>query len=326
MFNHAHYKRLIMSRQITSSILMIRPVGFSMNTETAVNNYYQQVIDGLSEDEAQARALAEFDRFVEVIREHEIEVIVVNDTYDPETPDSIFPNNWISFHHDGTIALYPMYAENRRFERRNDIKYILAEHGFSVEQVKDYTSLEAEGKYLEGTGSMLLDRDNHIVYAALSARTDAEVLDVFCKEFGYKAVSFRANHTVNGARLPIYHTNVMMCLTDMLAIICLDSIDDTDERAAVVRSLKSTGKKIIDISEEQVNHFAGNMLALTNPQNKKFLVMSAAALQSLDDDQLAIINEHYEIISSAIDTIEALGGGSARCMMAEVFLPKNKIN
>ena len=303
---------------------MIRPVSFSMNAETAVNNYYQQVIDGLTAAKAQENALAEFDRFVEKLRSHEIEVIVVNDTHDSETPDSIFPNNWISFHHDGSIALYPMYAENRRQERRIDIKDILTKHDFTVERVKDFTSFESVAKYLEGTGSMLLDRDNHIVYAAISGRTDEEVLAAFCEEFSYKTVSFRANQTVNGERLPIYHTNVMMCVTDTLAIVCLDSIDDADERAAVVNSFTSTGKQIIDISEDQVNHFAGNMLALTNPKREKFLVMSAAALESLNDDQLAIINEHYEIIASAIDTIEALGGGSARCMMAEIFLPKTK--
>jgi hypothetical protein len=218
-----------------------------------------------------------------------------------------------------------MYAESRRLERRDDIKDILSDNDFTVEQVKDFTFYESKKKYLEGTGSMLLDRDNHIVYAALSARTDAEVLDAFCEEFSYKAVTFQANQTVNGERLPIYHTNVMMCLTDKLAIVCLASIDDVDERNALVNSLESTGKQIIDISEEQVNHFAGNMLALNNTHDKQFMVMSAAALQSLDDDQLVIINEHYEIIASAIDTIEALGGGSARCMMAEVFLPKNKI-
>jgi len=315
-----------MSKQITSTILMIRPVSFRMNAETAVNNYYQKVVEGLTPEQAQVQALAEFDNFVDVLRAHDIKVIVVDDTNDPETPDSIFPNNWISFHHDGSIALYPMYAENRRPERRSDIKDILAEQGFSVERIRDFTSFESVAKYLEGTGSMLLDRDNHIVYAAISGRTDEEVLNAFCEEFSYKAVPFRANQTVNGERLPIYHTNVMMCVTDMLAIVCLASIDDADERVAVVSSFQSTGKQIIDISEEQVNHFAGNMLALTNPQGKKFLVMSAAALQSLNDDQLAIINAHYEIVSSAIDTIEALGGGSARCMMAEIFLPKTQDN
>ena len=311
-----------MSKQITSSILMIRPVSFRMNTETSVNNYYQKVVEGLTPEQAQVQALAEFDGFVDVLRAHGINVIVVDDTNDPETPDSIFPNNWISFHHDGSIALYPMFAANRRQERRSDIKDILAEHDFSVERIKDFTSFESVAKYLEGTGSMLLDRDNHIVYAAISGRTDVEVLAAFCEEFSYKSVTFRANQTVGGERLPIYHTNVMMCVTDKLAIVCLDSIDDVTERTAVENSFQSTGKQIIDISEEQVNHFAGNMLALTNPQGKKFLVMSAAALQSLKDNQLAIINEHYEIIASAIDTIEALGGGSARCMMAEIFLPK----
>jgi hypothetical protein len=311
-----------MSKQITSTILMIRPVSFRMNAETAVNNYYQKVIEGLTAEQAQVQALAEFDNFVDVLQGHDINVIVVDDTNDPETPDSIFPNNWISFHHDGSMALYPMYAENRRQERRSDIKDILAENGFTVERIKDFTSFESEAKYLEGTGSMLLDRDNHIVYAAISGRTDEEVLDSFCEEFSYKSVPFRANQTVNGERLPIYHTNVMMCLTDKLAIVCLASIDNADERAAVINSFDATGKQIIDISEEQVNHFAGNMLALTNPQGKKFLVMSAAALQSLNEDQLAIMQGHYEIVASAIDTIEALGGGSARCMMAEIFLPK----
>jgi hypothetical protein len=315
-----------MSKQITSTILMIRPVSFRMNAETAVNNYYQKVIEGLTPEKAQVQALAEFDKFVDVLRAHDVNVIVVDDTQVPETPDSIFPNNWISFHHDGSIALYPMYAENRRAERRSDIKDILADNGFSVERIKDFTSFESVAKYLEGTGSMLLDRDNHIVYAAISGRTDEEVLEAFCVEFGYKAVPFRANQTVNSERLPIYHTNVMMCVTDKLAIVCLDSIDDADERAAVVNSFQATGKQIIDISEDQVNHFAGNMLALTNPEGKKFLVMSAAALQSLNDDQLAIINTHYMIISRHIDTIEALGGGSARCMMAEIFLPISQEN
>jgi len=311
-----------MSKQLTSSILMIRPVGFKLNKETAVNNYYQHVIDGLTEAHAQEQAVGEFDEFVEKLRSRAINVIVVNDTSESDTPDSIFPNNWLSFHDDGTIVLYPMYAENRRLERRTDIKEILAGNNFLVEQVKDFTSFEASGKYLEGTGSMLLDRDNHIVYAALSERTDKEVLDAFCREFSYKAVSFRAYQTVNNERLPIYHTNVMMCLTDKLAIIGLSSIDDDNEREVLVSTVLSTGKQIIDISEAQIEHFAGNMLGLKNSDDKKFIIMSAAALQSLNQEQIVIIEEHYEIIASSLDTIEALGGGSARCMMAEIFLPK----
>jgi hypothetical protein len=311
-----------MSKQITSTILMIRPVSFYTNPQTAVNNYYQKVIEGLSEERAQEQALIEFDQFVEVLRAQGIEVIVVNDTADPETPDSIFPNNWISFHHDGTVGLYPMFAENRRLERRSDIKNILTDRGFSVARIKDFTSFEDENKFLEGTGSMLLDRDKHIVYAALSDRTNAKVLDAFCEECSYQAVSFRANQTVAGERLPIYHTNVMMCLTDKLAIVCLACIDNIEERNALVESLETTGKQIIDISEDQVNQFAGNMMALTNGSGENFLVMSAAALQSLHEEQLEILSSNYKIISSSLDTIEALGGGSARCMMAEVFLPK----
>ena len=313
-----------MSRQIASSILMIRPVSFDMNTETAVNNYYQKVIDGLTPEKAQQEALLEFDAYANKLRANGIEVIVIEDTPDPETPDSIFPNNWISFHHDGTIALYPMFAENRRLERREDIRDILSDNGFEVEQIKDFTEFEYQGKNLEGTGSMLLDRDNHIVYAAISARTDKDVLDVFCEEFSYTAVTFSANHTVNGTRLPIYHTNVMMCLTDKLAVVCLDSIDDTTEKSALINSLVKTGKHILDISEDQVNQFAGNMLAVKNKDNEEFLVMSAAAHQSLNEKQVKRIEKDYKIISSSLDTIEALGGGSARCMMAEVFLPKIK--
>jgi hypothetical protein len=313
-----------MSRQVASSILMIRPVSFNMNTETAVNNYYQKVIDGLTPEKAQEDALLEFDTYANKLRENGIEVIIIEDTPDPETPDSIFPNNWISFHHDGTIALYPMFAENRRLERREDIRDILHDNGFEVEKIKDFTEFEYQGKNLEGTGSMLLDRDNHIVYAALSARTDKDVLDVFSEEFSYTPVTFRANQTVDGTRLPIYHTNVMMCLTDKLAVVCLNCIDDANEKSALISSLEKTGKHIIEISEDQVNQFAGNMLAVRNKDNEEFLVMSAAAHQSLKTEQINRIEKDYKIISSSLDTIEALGGGSARCMMAEVFLPKLK--
>lgn len=325
MFNNANIKRLRMSnRQTTSNLLMIRPVGFKMNEETAVNNYYQKVVSGLSEDNAQTNALKEFDTFVEVLRTNGVHVTVVEDTQDPETPDSIFPNNWISFHHDGSIALYPMYAENRREERREDIFDVLKSEGFEIDRIIDLTAFESADRFLEGTGSMILDRDNHIVYAAVSERTDLDVLNEFCEEFSYRPVTFHAYQTVNDERLLIYHTNVMMCLTENLAIICLASIDDEDERAQVIDSLKTTGKEIIDITEDQVNHFAGNMLALTNQEEEKLLVMSAAARQSLKDEQVQLINKYYNIISSSLDTIEALGGGSARCMMAEVFLPKNK--
>ncbi len=313
-----------MSRQLTDSVLMIRPVHFTLNPETAVNNYYQQVIDGLGPADAQTRALAEFEEFAARLRQHGLNVLVVEDTPDPETPDSIFPNNWLSFHHDGTMALYPMFAENRRLERREDMQAIVTRQGFVVERIKDFTFYEKEGKFLEGTGSMILDRDNHVVYAAISPRTNPEVLLSFCEAFSYRAVTFQANQTVGDERLPIYHTNVMMCLTDKLAVVCLDSIDDAGERQALQGSLRATGKEIIEITEAQVGHFAGNMLALTNNRGVPHMIMSAAALHSLSAGQKKAIEAHYTIIASSLDTIEALGGGSARCMLAEIFLPKNK--
>jgi len=311
-----------MTNQLTSTILMIRPVSFKMNSETAVNNYYQKVVAEITPEIAQARALIEFDEFVDKLRKSGVEVIIIDDTLEPETPDSIFPNNWISFHADGRVALYPMFAQNRRLERRDDMKMVMAQHGFDVRNEEDFTSFELKSRYLEGTGSMLLDRENKIVYAALSARTDDEVLNDFCARFDYYPVTFRANQNVNGERLAIYHTNVMMCLTDKLAIVCLDCIDDLQERAALVNSLKRTNKQIIEISESQVNHFAGNMLGLINNRGERIIVMSSAALGCLSAQQKAIIEGDYKIISSSLDTIEALGGGSARCMMAEIFLPK----
>ncbi|MEN8249885.1 MAG: arginine deiminase-related protein [Bacteroidota bacterium] len=314
-----------MSNQVTSSILMIRPVSFNANPETAQNNYYQKLIEGLSPEQAQEKALFEFNHFVDVLKEKGIDVVVVDDTSDPETPDAVFPNNWISFHHDGTIALYPMFAESRRLERRDDIIDILKENGFVIERVRDYTAFEHQSKYLEGTGSMILDRDNHILYAALSARTNQDVLETFAEDFSYKLIAFNANQSVAGKREPIYHTNVLMGLTDKIAIICLETIDNKDERNAVVDSLKSTGKEIIEITEDQVNYFAGNILGLKNRNDEEFLIMSDVARKAFSENQIENIKTYYEIISAPLDTIEALGGGGARCMIAEVFLPKTEV-
>ena len=250
-------------------------------------------------------------------------ILVVDDTAAPDTPDSIFPNNWISFHEDGSVAIYPMYAENRRSERREDIPEILKnEYAFSWSQKVDFTFFEREGKFLEGTGSMILDRVNKIVYAALSARTNREALEEFCRRFEYRPVLFTAYQNVNGGRLPIYHTNVMMCVAGEFAILCADSIDDKEEREAVIDSLETTGKEVICITEEQKEYFAGNMLQVENPAKEKFLVMSSAAYGSLSMEQINLIQQYCPIIHSPLDTIEALGGGSARCMMAEIFLPK----
>ncbi len=323
MFYNANLKGLIMSsRQITSNLLMIRPAGFKLNEQTAVNNYYQEEIEGVSDRKAHEKAIEEFDNFVTKLRENGIHVTVVQDTNHRETPDSIFPNNWVTFHHDGTVALYPMFAENRRDERRKDILDILAGEGFKVTRIKDFSNNEQEDKFLEGTGSMILDRDNHLVYAALSDRTNKEVLLDFCSEFSYRPIIFHAYQSVEGQRLPIYHTNVMMGLTENLAIICLECVDDDSERDALISSFKETGKVIVAITEQQVAGFAGNMLSVKNNKGDKILIMSQSAHQSLDQVQIEQIEKYYKILSSPLNTIETLGGGSARCMMAEVFLPK----
>jgi hypothetical protein len=247
---------------------------------------------------------------------------VVEDTLEPNTPDSIFPNNWISFHENGDVALYPMFAENRRAERREDILDTLEDEGFKINQIVDYTSAEEDNVFLEGTGSLLLDRENGKAYCALSPRADEEVMIEFCEDFELTPVIFEAFQTVNGERKLIYHTNVMMCLGDTFAVICADSIDDKKERKMVLDSLRGDDKEIILITEEQVNNFAGNMLEVKGENDKRFLVMSESAYKSLTKKQIAQLEAHVEIIHSSLDTIEACGGGSARCMMAEIFLPK----
>ncbi|WP_456460534.1 citrulline utilization hydrolase CtlX [Reichenbachiella sp.] len=307
----------------TSTIMMIRPVQFRLNEQTAVNNYYQKALEGITPENVQERALAEFDGFVQKLRDHEVEVLVVKDTPEPSTPDSIFPNNWISFHDDGVIGLYPMYAENRRLERRQDIIDDLDAFGYQITNIIDLSGAEEANKFLEGTGSLILDRGNQIAYAAISERTHPDVIKDFESAFGYKVVSFVANQDVNGKRLPIYHTNVMMALGHEFAVICLDTIDNPAERKMVVDSLENSGKEVIEISENQKAHFAGNMLQVENKSGDRLMVMSAAAYDSLEEDQKTkILKYNKDIISSSLDTIEALGGGSARCMMAEVFLPK----
>lgn len=308
--------------QTTSSILMIRPVAFRMNEQTAVNNYYQKVLDNLLPATVNAKAQQEFDAFVEKLQAAGVDVTVVDDTLNPDTPDSIFPNNWISFHQNGDVVLYPMFAENRRSERREDILDILEEKGFHIENIVDYTSAEDDGFFLEGTGSLLLDRASGIAYCALSPRADEELFIEFCEDFDMAPVIFNAYQTINHERKLIYHTNVMMCLGSTFAVICADCIDDKQERKFVLEQLKKSGKEVILISEDQVNNFAGNMLELVGANQQKLLVMSAAAHQSLTVEQVAKLEKHAQILSSSLDTIEACGGGSARCMMAEIFLPK----
>ncbi len=304
---------------------MIRPVAFRMNEQTAVNNYYQKVIDGLLPATVNAKAQQEFDAFVTKLEAVGVDVIVVNDTLDPDTPDSIFPNNWISFHENGDIALFPMFAENRRLERREDILDMLEERGFIIENIMDYTSAEEDEFFLEGTGSILLDRSNGKAYCALSPRADEELFIEFCEDFDLNPILFEAFQTVNGERKLIYHTNVMMCIGETYAVICADSIDDKKERKMVIDSLKGDDKEVIYITEEQVNNFAGNMLEVKGANDRRYLVMSSSAYKSLTKKQIAQLEEHVTILSSNIDTIEACGGGSARCMMAEIFLPKEEM-
>jgi hypothetical protein len=309
-------------KQTTNSILMIRPVAFRMNEQTAVNNYYQKVLDGLLLATVNAKAQEEFDAFVKKLRSVGVNVIVVDDTLSPDTPDSIFPNNWISFHENGDVVLYPMFAENRRLERREEILDILEDEGFVINEIMDYTEAEMDSIFLEGTGSLLLDRANGKAYCALSPRADEELFIEFCEDFDFAPVIFEAFQTVNGERKLIYHTNVMMCLGETFAVLCADAIDDKKERKMVIDSLKNDDKQVILITEDQVNNFAGNMLEVKGADDRRYLVMSAAAHQSLTKKQITELEEHVTILSSSLDTIEACGGGSARCMMAEIFLPR----
>ena len=310
-------------KQTTNSILMIRPVAFRMNEQTAVNNYYQKVLDNLLPATVNVKAQQEFDAFVEKLRSIGVHVIVVDDTLNPDTPDSIFPNNWISFHENADVVLYPMFAENRRKERREEILDSLEDTGFNIENIVDYTEAEEDGFFLEGTGSIVLDRANAKAYCALSPRADEELFIEFCEDFDMHPVIFEAFQTVNGERKQIYHTNVMMCIGETFAVICSDCIDDKKERKMVLDFLKADGKEIILITEKQVNNFAGNMLEIQGSNDKRYIVMSDSAYQILTPKQKEQLENHAEILSSSLDTIEACGGGSARCMMAEIFLPKS---
>ena len=300
---------------MTSHILMIRPAKFAFNAETAVNNLFQ--VASVNSEEVQSKALAEFDAFVEKLIANSIDVTVVQDTPVPHTPDSIFPNNWVSFHSDGALILYPMFALNRRKERKAHVINAISEK-FTVKYSIDYSVYEDNNLFLEGTGSMVLDRRNQMAYACLSQRTNKVVLKEFCKSMNYTPITFTAND--EGGNL-IYHTNVMMCVADKYAVVCLESVTAQFERDYLVKALESSGKVIIEINYQQLNHFAGNMLQVKNDKGQPFLVMSSQAYNSLSKQQIEKIENYNSIIHSDISTIETNGGGSARCMMAEVFLP-----
>ncbi|MFD2523261.1 citrulline utilization hydrolase CtlX [Emticicia soli] len=309
-----------MQAQTTSNILMIRPVNFAFNLQTAESNAFQDTdSQALDVTITQENALREFDVMVSQLRAIGVNVLVYDDTPKPYTPDSIFPNNWVSFHHSGKVCLYPMQAENRRLERRTDIIEELSAN-YHVEKIIDLTSFEQEGKFLEGTGSLVLDRMHRIAYACLSPRTNEEVLTAWEEQMnGYKIVKFRA---VDANEKEIYHTNVMMCIGDNFAVVCLQSIADLDERLMVKESLESTGKNVIEITLEQMNEFAGNMLLVTNQKEHRILVMSTRAYDSLTADQKKLLEEYADIAHFDLNIIETCGGGSARCMMAEVHLPE----
>lgn len=309
-------------KQTTSTILMVEPIAFGFNEETAKNNYFQQKPEENEQFINQAKALEEFRAMVNKLREADIDVVVVKDSMSPHTPDSIFPNNWFSTHADGSMALYPMFAKNRRNERRPEVVEEIEKQGFTIKDVIDFTEAEEDDIFLEGTGSLILDRENRLAYAAISPRTDEDLVIEFCEEFEYSPVIFHAYQDENGERKLIYHTNVMMCIADRYAIICLESIDDKKERKNLSETIVNSGKEIIAITTQQMNHFAGNMLQVENKKGDKKLVMSQAAYNSLTTEQIKSIEKYNEIISPAIPTIERLGGGSTRCMMAEIFLPR----
>ncbi len=303
--------------QTTSNILMVRPVNFKFNEQTAGNNKFQQ--SSLQTD-VQAKALQEFNDFVSLLQANGVSVTIIEDTLSPDTPDSIFPNNWVSFHAGGQVILYPMFSENRRHERRADILETLS-HDFLIGDIKDLSPYEAEGIFLEGTGSLVLDRENRIAYACLSLRTNEKILKDFCRHTKYSAVTFNATD-MDG--FPIYHTNVMMCIGDRFAVVCFESITDSKESDQLRRSLMDTHKEIIEITFDQMNHFAGNMLQVKNEKGEALLVMSEQAYLSLTTQQITILSHFSKLVYAPLYTIEKNGGGSARCMLAEIHLPHLK--
>lgn len=304
-----------MKKNTTNTILMVRPVCFGYNEETAVNNYYQKK-DNTSTQEIQNKALNEFDKMVEKLKKVGVNVKVLQDTKESYTPDSIFPNNWFSSH-EGQVILYPMFAANRRLERRDDIYDFLNKK--TELNIIDYSPMEEENIFLEGTGAMVLDRKNKKVYCSLSERANEKLLDIFCEDMGYEKIAFHSYQTVGDKRKLIYHTNVMMAVAEKYAILCADSIDDENERKSVIESLEKDSKEIVYITEEQVRNFLGNVLELKNNENVSLCIMSETAYKSLRLEQKNIIEKYSVIVSVDVSTIEKYGGGSARCMMAELF-------
>lgn len=309
--------------QTTSSVLMVRPSNFRFNAETASNNFYQEE-DFRSTELIQNLALAEFDNLVLLLRMHGINVVAVDDSHIPIKPDAVFPNNWLSMHDDGKLILYPIFSQNRRGERRKEIVELLIRKGFLIHEIIDLSFFEESQQYLESTGSMVLDHSAHIIYACRSIRTHLNPLSYLAKILDYRLILFDAIQEINGYLSPIYHTNVMMHVGTEFAIVCLDSMPRTAERLLVQKTLVDSGKKIIPITIKQKNNFAANVLELRNDGGESFTILSQRAIDSLNLGQILQIESVSNLIIAPVPTIEKIGGGGVRCMMAEIFLPLSK--
>ncbi len=310
---------MITRRQTTAHILMVRPAHFAFNEETAASNAFQSRDGKMTSEEMRAQAIQEFDAFVAKLREAGVHVIVADDSDTPVKPDAVFPNNWVTFHEDGTLITYPMFAPTRRLERRNAVIDRVLHEGFQSGRRLHFEDNEDKRRFLEGTGSIIFDHPNHLAYACLSPRTDAYLLDELCHAIGYKPVVF---HSTDAEGQDVYHTNVMMAMGETFVVICLDSVRDADERNMLETHFKNTGKEVVAISLAQMNAFAGNMLQVRNTQDETILVMSTTAYHALNPEQIKVLSKHTRLLYADINTIETYGGGSARCMMAEVFLPE----
>lgn len=306
-----------MRAQTTPHILMVRPANFAFNEETAANNAFQSRDKKLSAETVRDKAIEEFDGFVARLRDAGVDVIVAQDSLIPAKPDAVFPNNWVTFHQEGLIVTYPMFAPTRRLERNPAIIEQVLNHGFQVREHLHLEDMEAAGRFLEGTGSIVFDHQNRLAYACLSQRTEAELLEYLCQKIGYQKIVFRS---VDDKGQDIYHTNVMMALGETFVVICLDTVHAPEEQRLLKDAFARTGKEIVEISLEQMNHFAGNMLQVRNCAGETILVMSSQADRSLRPEQIKRLEAHTRLLHAPIETIETHGGGSARCMMAEVFM------
>ncbi|MDO8365589.1 MAG: arginine deiminase-related protein [Saprospiraceae bacterium] len=309
-----------MRQQTTPHILMVRPANFAFNEETAASNAFQSRDGKMSATEMRERAMQEFDGFVTRLRDAGVDVMVAEDSATPVKPDAVFPNNWVSFHQEGIVVTYPMFAPTRRLERSDAIIDDVLSKGFHSDRRLHFEESEQSEHFLEGTGSIIFDHQHQLAYACLSPRTDAALLEELCQAIGYQKVVF---HSVDGNGQDIYHTNVMMALGETFVVICLDTVRDPSERKMLEEKFRETGKEIVNISLEQMNSFAGNMLQVRNVEGQTILVMSSQAYRALKPAQIQQLQGHTQLLHAPIDTIETYGGGSARCMMAEVFLPKD---